>query len=480
MKKTLGAFVMAMAGLVISCAPINLIFVGTNTESSTYDLLAMRDTIIPFNGESWHGALYGGQTLVFYSRTDSVPLGGHLQVYNKLDGYAGLPVGYYNVDDPLYTDATARMIRDQYLEWYPVVSAYWKSQIPVSWDLSNPQFPQYRLVVFPQVNAGAGTVHRINLVGVNGGPPALRVVDDSGVVVGKMEPIGRTLLLREASQVSEPKIVSHNMSKTAPGSPAPNPSISVDFELGYVSAAVIQELTPGCYDGPQIAVKTQVNYDPLTFLYTYNFYPVEPLVPGLNYVLFLGTQSTFGWAGPGGPIEKLTQGLNSGEAPLDCSEGALCPPGWGVVDLGSLACGASSGTMGHVYYFQAGSTWWGGLIPPPPPGTLVPGVSSYVMPREIAALECGDVSVVITFPPDYDIRCGGQEHCVDDMKLGCAHTYQIVGIPGQNAVIGHFHCNETCAGDLENSTIFVTGTTTNGLSFIAHDTVKIKNKNKKK
>lgn len=477
-----GIFALLLTALIgMGCTPINLIFVGVNTQSSAYDIFTMPDTIVPSSGESWHGGLTGGETLIFYSRTDSIPTGGRLQVYNAFPGYLGIPAGY--VDVTAYPQ-TAQLIRDKYLEWYPTPSPFFLRQIIVSWADITTQFPKYQIVVYPRgITTGIGTIHRIRIKGVYGGFPIVRVVDSANNQVGAIDPIGRVLLLREVDSLIAPIIVSHNMSiNPVPPYPiVPNPSISTDVELGYIAAGIIQEITPGCFNGPLIPVKINVNYDPMTNLYTYNFLPTQPIVTGANYILAIGTQSPFGMVGPGGPPEKLTQGLMSSLIPLECSDPSyFCPPGRPAMDLGILACGAPSNTYVYQFYFQASSTWWGDYVPPAPPGTLIPGVSSHVIPRYIECkdedhndkCDCkeneidDDVAVIITCPPGYDCST------IDDVDLACAKPHKIQVIEQQNSVIAHFHKHDMCRGEVINRVIRVSGKTRGGFVFVSHDTLQ--------
>ncbi len=467
--------------VAMGCAPVNLIFVGVNTESSFYDIFTMADTVVPSSGESWHGGLAAGETFIFYSRTDSIPAGGRLQVYNAFPGYLGIPGGY--VDVTAYPQ-TAQLIRDKYLKWYPTPTAFFLQQLVVSWADVTTQFPKYQIVVYPRgISSNVGMVHKIEIQGAVGGFPIIRVVDAANTQVGAIDPIGRRILLRQVDGISVSIIVSHNMSinPTPPYPVVPNPSISTDSELGYIAAGVIQEITPGCFNGPLVPVKTNVNYDPMTNLYTYQFLPTQPLVSGANYIFVLGTQAPFGMVGPGGPPEKLTQGLMNSLIPLECSDPSyFCPPGRPAMDLGILACSAPSNTYVYQFYFQASATWWGDFIPPAPPGTLIPGVSSHVIPRYIECkddngdehCDCredesdDDVAVIITCPPGYDCST------IDDVDLACAKPYRIHTIEQQNSVIAHFHKHDMCKGEVINRVIRVSGKTRGGFVFVSHDTLQ--------
>lgn len=134
------ACIIVLCGLMgLGCFPINLIFTGVNSEGSDYDITAMADTIVPFSGESWHGGPGGGETLVIYSRCNSIPQGERLQIYNAYPGYLGIPGGY--VDVTAYPQ-TAQLIRDRYLEWYPTPSPFFLRQLNVSWADVTTQFPK--------------------------------------------------------------------------------------------------------------------------------------------------------------------------------------------------------------------------------------------------------------------------------------------------------------------------------------------------
>ncbi len=452
--------------IIAGCAPINAIFVGANFESSAYELIAQPEMTIYTTGEKWFGALRPGQTMILYSRTDSVPDGGHIQVYNSLEGYLGLSVGYYNVDE--YPEETAQIIRDQWLEWYPPVDDYFKNQIQVSWADYDTQFPKYQIVVFPQYVGGQGTVHRVRIITNFGTTPTLRVVDANGSVVYTIEPGGRVGYVREAGNFFPPKIREHNMLYEPPEEdtpPIPNPSIKVDRELGYLVAGIIEESSPGCYAGKQIAVHTEVRYDPVEGLYTYNFYPAEPLVSGQNYLFFIGAKAPFGFK-TDGPYEKLTQGLDSGETPLDCSQPDQFPcgaytGGRPYQDLGKLGCGDASNTIGLAFYFKSSSTWWGDLIPEIPEGYLIPGVSGYVVDQEITPEE-EDISAVVSFPPGYDIET------IEEVQMGCAKAYKFHYIENKNAVVVWFHRNDFCHGDLKKKLVRIVGKTRGGFKFFTH------------
>lgn len=220
---------------------------------------------------------------------------------------------------------------------------------------------------------------------------------------------------------------------------------------------------------------TVVNYDPTNDLYGYSFYPPQSLVSGANYLFILALQSPFGIA-PGGPFQKLTQGLY----PNDCTDPNWPPCNRPWSDLGLLACGSATHTYVYTYYFQASPTWWGGIVPPAPPGTLIPGVSAHVIPRYIDCkdddnddhCDCkpdesdDDVAVIITCPPGYDCST------IDDVDLACAKPHKIQVIEQQNSVIAHFHKHDICKGEIINRLVRVGGKTRGGFVFIAHNTLQ--------
>ncbi|MGB9736278.1 MAG: hypothetical protein ACP5JP_09760 [bacterium] len=315
-------------GCTFSIPPLNLIFIGTNSESLWWTFTSMKDTIVSTNGESWHGVLNQGDTLQIHSFLQSVPLGGHLQVWvpSPIGGISS--PGYYNIED--YPGETALVIKNAYMEWTPA-TPFELASLPVTWTGLGTSYETFNISVFPE-NIPK-TLNTIRIWGTSTGATqakndttdSIRVVDSGGNVVATIGYAGRVFMVRQGCAgvytpaCSPPTIVGANMqpSNITCINPTSPPLVSAGFQpeietqgqLSYVAAAFIPTTTTlGIYNGTPIVANTTQWWDPVNFVYHYVFSPSSLLAPNTQYAFVIYLQQPL--LVTGAPIEKMTQGFN--------------------------------------------------------------------------------------------------------------------------------------------------------------------------
>jgi len=462
-------------GCTFSIPPLNLIFIGTNSESLWWTFINMKDTIVPANGESWHGVLNQGDTLQIHSVVQSVPLGGHLQVWVPSPVGSISSPGYYNVED--YPGETAQVIRNAYMEWRPS-TPYQVYALPVTWTGLGTSYETFNIAVFP--NDSPKTLNTIRIWGTSTGATqakddttdSIRVVDSSGNVVSTIGYSGRVFTVRQGCAgvytpaCSPIKVVGANFpadslscySATSPPvvTAGFQPEIQTQGQLSYVVAAFIPTTTTlGIYDGKPIIATTTQWWDPVNFVYHYVFAPSSPLAPNTQYAFVIYTQAPL--LTTDAPIEKLTQGFDGN---------ILNDPNNGAVHLISLTQRSSdTNTQVIASCFQTDPNLYG----TPNISQLLPATGfialaeTKIVPRAWMQ-NTGVFSAMVEFPDGYNISTLSQAWA------NGAPATSIQFFTETNSALLKFNRSDVTSYYGPGGRVFVVyGKTTDGLAFYGYD-----------
>lgn len=462
---------------MFSCGPWQLppfpspIFVGVNTESTSYDFFDMADTTLALRfGDGWHGAINPGGTLSVYSDLPELTTGGHLQVFCPIAGAEGLPsAGYYNVDQ--YPAQTAALIRDYFLNIQPISSAYYLRQIVVSWSNLGTEFPIYNIIIPTNLPGGNGTLYHIQLLSsMQTGMVPIRTVDSSGNVVNQMDPEGRILIVRRGDSSAQPAIISTNMSSIR-NSPTQNvttsgfqPQITTDgLPLAYLVALLAPTTTtPDCYNGEPIKGRIAITGDPQAQTWTYTFYPTSPLFPNTCYVFMIGITAPF--SKYGGPTQMLTQGMGATTV-TDKTDAQY-------LDISNLTCASTpTGVIVWPYYFCTGNEpgvniQLGQLFTQPIVQQIPASVK--IVPR-VMMQNTGTFTAFVSFPSGFAITS------VTQVWANGAPATNIIFQDTQdtNSMICKFNRSDIVRYFGPNGRLFVVyGRTSDGNMFIGYDTIQ--------
>ncbi|MGB9736279.1 MAG: hypothetical protein ACPL1H_08630 [bacterium] len=464
-------FLLFMFSCSISLPPFpSPIFIGVNTESTFYDYFDMADTSLTLRfGDSWHGAINPGSTLSIYSDLPELTNGGHLQVYCPHAGAEGLPnIGYYNADQ--YPAQTAALIRDYYLNIQPTTSILQIRQMTVSWSNLGTEFPIYNIVIPTGLPGGDGTLYHIQLAGAYAvGVPPIRTVDSSGNVVNKMDPEGRTLIIRKGDNSPQPGIVSTNMSSSlyspthGVSTTGFQPQITTDKPLAYMAALLIPTTTTSnCYNGEPLKGRITATQDAVTGYWTYTFYPTSPLYPNTCYVYAVATSAPF--SRYGGPPQMLTQGM--GATTVTDYTGAF------DLDLSMLQCHSTpSGVVVWPYYFCTGndpgvSIQLGQLFTQPIVQEIPASVK--IVPR-VMMQNTGTFTAFVSFPSGFAITSVTQVWA----NGAPATMINFQDTEDSNSMICKFNRSDIVQYFGPNGRLFVVyGRTSDGNVFIGYDTIQ--------
>lgn len=502
-------------GCSVSFPPLRYVFLFTNTEDK-FGAFVSPVNFRAMSGVHNIGASLPGLSVRIYSNLGDGS--SHLQVYDPESDT------YINVDaDPVRTRA---LIRDYHLVIKPITQ-FQKVTLQVDWEGADTQFPVYRIPIHNTAGGGRESVYLYRIKGTNGdlvgagARTTMRIVDGNGNVVADMDRSGRELLVRigdSGEAGNNPVVVStaintktagiQPLSLTPPGPLAAAgalPQVTVDHQLSLVDAQFYQSTGAVCRPGASVClydsgpvgarVLSETRNPDGTWLYI--FQPVGELVPGLPTLLAIithiqensagrellppsfyqaGTQDMHGNLlcdtdftgvitefGPGTICQPCVVGVTPGGPPG--APGAL-----GGCDLGTLRSDIQNFIMVLPYFYITDPPAGQEVIPLPPWGNLLS--AQVVIKPEAFHKNTGVFTAFVSLPENFDSST--VETCIANGASAFAIIKGNCDSPDDDSCKNFIICKFN-RSDIQfhiEPDFVVTGTTSEGYTFIGYDRIK--------